>query len=40
MPDVGKPLCPGEAGIIAGILDKTLGGSHCVKRDKVLGHRI
>jgi predicted hydrocarbon binding protein len=34
MLDVGKPFCPGEAGIIAGILDKTPGGSHCVKETK------
>lgn len=37
MPDVGKPLCPSDAGIIAGVLDKTLGRKHSVKETKCWG---
>ena len=37
MPDMGKPLCPSDAGIIAGVLDKTLGGGHVVKETKCWG---
>lgn len=37
MPDVGKPLCPSDAGIIAGVLDKTTGKKHSVKEIKCWG---
>ncbi|MDW7733250.1 MAG: V4R domain-containing protein [Methanolobus sp.] len=37
MPDVGKPLCPSDAGIIAGVLDKTIGKKHSVKEIKCWG---
>lgn len=37
MPDVGRPLCPSDAGIIAGVLDKTLGRDHSVKEIKCWG---
>ncbi|MCZ7398610.1 MAG: hypothetical protein O8C62_02845, partial [Candidatus Methanoperedens sp.] len=37
MPDVGKPLCPSDAGIIAGVLDKILGKKHSVKEVKCWG---
>lgn len=37
MPDVGKPLCASDAGIIAGVLDKTLGKKHTVKEIKCWG---
>ncbi len=37
MPDIGKPLCPSDAGIIAGILDTVLGKSFSVKEIKCWG---
>lgn len=37
MPDVGKPLCPSDAGIIAGVLDTTLVRKHSVKEIKCWG---
>lgn len=37
MPDMGKPLCPSDAGIIAGVLDKTLRKRHSVKETKCWG---
>lgn len=37
MPDVGKPLCPSDAGIIAGVLDKKTGKKHSVKEIKCWG---
>ncbi|KCZ70872.1 putative hydrocarbon binding protein (contains V4R domain) [Candidatus Methanoperedens nitroreducens] len=37
MPDVGKPLCPSDEGIIAGILDTVLGKSHYVREVKCWG---
>lgn len=37
MPDVGKTLCPSDAGIIAGVLDKTIGRRHSVKETKCWG---
>jgi len=37
MPDVGKPLCPSDAGIIAGVLDKILAKKHSVKEVKCWG---
>ena len=37
MPDVGKPLCPSDEGIIAGILDTVLGKSYSVKETKCWG---
>jgi predicted hydrocarbon binding protein len=37
MPDMGKTLCPSDAGIIAGVLDKTLRKNHSVKEVKCWG---
>ncbi len=37
MPEMGKPLCPSDAGIIAGVLDKTLGKKHVVRETKCWG---
>ena len=37
MPDVGKTLCPSDAGIIAGVLDKTIRKKHFVKELKCWG---
>lgn len=37
MPDIGKSLCPSDAGIIAGILNKTLKKEHAVKEIKCWG---
>ncbi len=37
MPDVGKPLCSSDAGIIAGVLDKTTGKKHSVRETKCWG---
>ncbi len=37
MPDVGKTLCPSDAGIIAGVLDRTTGKKHSVKETKCWG---
>ncbi len=37
MPDIGKPLCPSDEGIIAGILDTVLGKSHSVREVKCWG---
>lgn len=37
MPDVGKPLCASDAGIIAGVLDRATGKKHSVKETKCWG---
>ncbi|MEF9427465.1 MAG: hypothetical protein L0956_09995, partial [Candidatus Mariimomonas ferrooxydans] len=37
MPDVGKPLCPSDEGIIAGILDTVLMKPYSVKETKCWG---
>jgi predicted hydrocarbon binding protein len=37
MPDMGKPLCPSDAGIIAGVLDTICGKRYSVKETKCWG---
>jgi predicted hydrocarbon binding protein len=37
MPDMGKPLCPSDAGIIAGVLDTVCGKRHSVIETKCWG---
>jgi predicted hydrocarbon binding protein len=37
MPDMGKPLCPSDAGIIAGVLDTVCGKRYSVKETKCWG---
>ena len=37
MPDMGKPLCPSDAGIIAGVLDTVCGKRYSVKEIKCWG---
>ncbi len=37
MPDVGKPLCASDAGVIAGVLDRATGKKHSVRETKCWG---